>query len=148
MGFIDHIDCTAVQDPRTFAEYAEQELGIPWTRQSDMVVLKKKVKEFFAHYPHLDYGTLVHTVAFCKAKKRRFGAVWRVVDQVRWAYEAGFAPEMDTRLQRIDLDMERKITEALQVERDPMWRHRLLGSTGDGRREVLVAWQQLARESV
>lgn len=129
-----------VHDPETFAKYIQQTLGCPWPRAKDMVVLRKKIKDFFERYPHCDYDTLCKVVNWCKGRKRRFAHVYSVVDQFRYAYQAGYLPEVDESV-RLDSQVEEGIREALSMETDDTWRTRLMCSEGSTlRKEVLVNW--------
>ena len=85
--------------------------------------------------------TLVRTVDWCRSKKRRFAHVYQVVGQYRYAWQAGAIPEFADRPNGDEI-LNGQIEKALEIERDPDWRFRLIGAEGDkARREVFLAWQ-------
>lgn len=130
---------TAPDPAFAFAEYVQQVMGVPWPTNNDIVVLRKKVGEFFSHYPNADYYTLCRVVGWCRARRKRFQRVWMVVDCFRDAYVAGALPELDC--DRQDGDVEAGIAAALDVESDPSWRRRFLACQGPQmRREALDDW--------
>lgn len=133
----------AAEDPtRAFAEYVQQTLGVPWPTQRDMVILRKKVNDFFELYPQADYRTLCRVVVFMRSRKRRVSRMWMVVEEFRKAWAAGQLPELDPGYVRDD-GIKTLIEEALTVETDPVWRRRLLLAQGPAsQREVYVSWQQ------
>ncbi len=130
----------SADDPvMAFAEYAQQTIGVPWPTVQDRKILRKKINEFFEHYPQADFYTLCRIVGYCKQRRKRFGRVWAVVEQFRDAYEDGFLPELDPSSD--DPDLELKIEQVLEAETDPDWRRRLLGATGQAaRREAYNEW--------
>jgi hypothetical protein len=139
-----------VVDPETFATYAQQTLGCPYPPLRDMILLRTKIKEFFAEKPQADYYTLCRIVQWAKANKRRPAAVWKIPPMWAWAWEDNALPELDPD-QLKDKDLERRIALALEVETDPAWRRRLIGSESvEKRREVYDSWKaakKAAREA-
>jgi hypothetical protein len=133
---------TAPDPTLAFAEYVQQTMGVPWPTNNDIVVLRKKVNEFFSHYPNADFYTLCRVAGWCRARRKRFQRVWMVVDCFRDAFAAGALPELDRR-DHHDADVEAGIAAALQTETDPWWRRRFLGCQGPQlRREALADWRQ------
>jgi len=124
-----------------FAQYVQQVLGVPWPTLGDQVILKKKTNEFFGRYPHADYYTLCRVVTWIRGQKRtkRFTRVWLVIDSFRDAYAAGVIPELDR--ERSDDHIEARIKEILAIEKDPVWRTRLIGTQGlEYRRKLYFDW--------
>lgn len=128
-------------DPtRAFAEYCQQTLGVPWPTKKDMIILRKKCKDFFALYPHTDWRTLCRVVVFLRARKRRPSRVWMVVDEFRKAWAAGQIPELNEN-RGTNEHVEANIAHALETETDPVWRRRLMLAQGPiARREVYREW--------
>lgn len=140
MGELDYVEINQVNDPDVLARYIQQKTGTPWPTWKDRAILRKKCKEFFEHYPHLDYRTLCHVADWCARKKRRFSNVWKVIDAFRFAYEDGALPEVD-RGRIADKSTDERIQEALEVETDSMWRSMLIGTQDvNVRKEVLEQW--------
>lgn len=129
------------QRPDLFAEYCQQTLGTPWPTNQDRIILRKKVKEFFAHYPHADWYTLCRVVMFARSRKRRYERVWAVIGEFRKAYTAGVLPELDP-ANRVDEKYEMLVSRALETEDDPYWRKRLLLAQGPQKEEVYVEWRK------
>lgn len=131
-----------VRSADDLARYAEQVMGVPWARQRDLVVLKAKCNELFAHYPTATWFTLCRVVEYCRARKRRVPRVWMIVEEFRNAWAAGWLPELDPGAE--DPEVEAGIAEALEQEDHEGWRRRLLGARGrDARRAVLMAWREV-----
>lgn len=123
-----------------FAEYAQQKLGVPWPTANDMRILRKKVTEFFGHYPRLTITTLCRVVDWAKSRRRRFDRVWKVVEAFRYAYKDGFLPELDPAGR--DEDVETRIAAALAVETDPNWRRWLIVADGvTARTKTITDWE-------
>lgn len=123
-----------------FADYCQQTLGVPWPTIKDQTILRKKIREFFEHYPQADYYTLCRIVEFARTRRRRYGRVWAVVEGFRDAFEAGFLKELDPRA-NTDLDLEVRIELALEKESDPEWRRRLICASGvSARQEAYAEW--------
>lgn len=127
-----------------FAAYASQVLGVPFATVKDQQVLRKRIKELFAHYPRADFYTLCRVVQFAKSKRKRFPRVYMVVDEFRQAYKAGVLPELDP--DHPDPRVEDKITKILEFETDENWRARLILAAGnEARRAVVIEWQERNR---
>lgn len=129
-------------DPvNAFAEFAQQRLGVPWPTQRDMAILRKKIGEFFDHYPRLTFHTLCRVVEWARQRRWRFDRVWKVIDAFRRAWTDGAIPELDPAQQR-DERLDASIAQALESETDPVWRRWLIGAEGeDARRKVLEDWR-------
>lgn len=108
------------------------------------MLLNKNIKEFRDRYPHLadnPWPTLVRAAQWCRSKRKRPTSVGFIVSKMlAWAWQDGALPELDPTLFR-DQQVERGIALALEQEKDPAWRDRLIGAEGVGRGEVLAAWQ-------
>jgi hypothetical protein len=123
-----------------FAEFVQQKLGVPWPTQKDLAILRKKITEFFEHYPKLTYFTLCRVVEWCRSRHRRYDRVWKVIDAFRYAWTDGVLPELDP--DQTDDSVEDRITAALAVETSPTWRRYLLGATGvSARRQIIEEWE-------
>jgi len=128
--------------PKAFAEYAQQTLGVPWPTLKDLILLRKKANEFFEHYPHTDWRTLCRVVDWAANRKKRYSRVWMLVDDFRKAWAAGALPELDPNRQT-NATVEEQIFEALETETDESWRRRLLLAQGARQQEeVLALWRQ------
>lgn len=126
-------------DARSFADYVRQILGTPTSTIKDFVMLQKKLKEHQEAWPNADWQTLVRTVDWAKARKKRPTRSWLLVEWVRFAWADGYLPELDAK--PVDQQLEEAISKALEVETDAEWRYRLLGAEGRARKEVYVAWK-------
>lgn len=135
-------DVQHAPDPaHAFAEYVQQTLGVPWPTVKDMAILRKKCREFFEHYPQVDWRTLCRVVVYMRNRKRRVPRMWMVVDEFRKAYTAGQLPELDPH-RRDDEAITARINEALAVEDDEIWRRRLVLAEGAvHQQEVFQQWQ-------
>jgi hypothetical protein len=88
----------AAQDkPRAFAEYCQQTIGTPWPTLKDMTILRKKIKEFFEHYPRCDYRSLCRVANWCRARKRRPTRAWLVIESFRDAWRTATCPSSTRR---------------------------------------------------
>lgn len=127
---------------KAFAEYAQQTLGVPWPTLKDLVMLRKKAKDFFVHYPDADWRTLCRVVVWAANRKKRYARVWMLVDDFRKAWATGALPELDPHT-RTDVDVEAEIHAALAKEQDQTWRRRLgLAQGSERQKEVLAAWRR------
>lgn len=139
---VDYLSIADVQDPKTLARYISQRTGVPYPNNSEMMILRKKVKDFFVQHPHLNYSTLCRVADWSVRKRRRFGNAWRVVEAWKWAYEQGAIPEVDEQ-RHADPKTDRAICEVLAIEKDPAWRLRFQGTQDRRiRRELLKKWTQ------
>jgi hypothetical protein len=122
-----------------FIEYVQQVLGVPWSTIKDETVLRKRIAEFFEHYPKADFHTLCRVVQWCKSQRLRFTRAYFVIDKFRDAWAAGALPELD--VPNADDALEVEIARALTMEADETWRARLIGTAGvDLRRSVFDEW--------
>lgn len=145
MGSLDLVSTGEVTNPDLLARYICQTTGTPWASIKDLCVMKKKCKEFFQHYPHLDYSTLCHVADWAQRRKKRYSHVWKVVDAFRYAYEDGALPEVDNKIQ-CDAEVEEGIERALEVETDGVWRTQLIATQSvRARKEVLEDWIQMRK---
>ncbi len=141
-------DVQNADDPaKEFAEYCRQTLGTPWPTLKDMIILRKKTKEFFEHYPHATWHTLCRVVVFSRSRKRRHAHVWAVMEDFRRAYVAGVLPELDP-VNRVDEKFAGLVERALESEDDPSWRRRLLLAQGSQQEEVYSVWRKERWEKV
>ncbi len=131
------------KDPaKAFCSYVQQSVGVPHPTIKDVVLVRKKAKEFFANYPNTDWRTLCRIAAWCKARKIRLSRPWKIIDRFREAYVGGFLPELDN-ANRVDEDIETQIQTALQVESNEAWRRRLIMAQGvELRRMAISEWKK------
>lgn len=128
-------------DPaRAYALYVGQVVGVPWATQKDLVILRKRINELFAHYPRVTYHTLCRLAQWCRTKGIRRQRVWEIVDLFRQAWAEKALPELDE--PQHDRSVESRIIAALEIETNRDWRRRLLCAQGPTtRRNVLAAWE-------
>lgn len=132
----------AADDPfKAFAEYVQQNLGTPWATNKDIMLLRKHTKELFANTPNATWFTLCRVVAWCKSRKKHPARVYTVItNHFREAFSAGALPELQPKT--TDDDVEADIEKALEAERRPEWRRRLLGAIGrEARAEAYGEWK-------
>lgn len=130
----------AKDKPKAYAEYCQQIIGTPWPTIKDMAILRKKIKEFFSHYPQCDYRSLCRIAQWARARKRRPNRTWMVVALFRDAWRDGYLPELDP-AERREENIEQAIADALDEENREEWRRRLLGARGvEARREAYNEW--------
>lgn len=141
-NFLGMMSPQDVVDAKSFANFAQQKLGIPYPTQKSIAVLNKALKEFFAQYPQADYSTMCRLVEWAISKKKRFAHTYSLVYAFRYAYKDGYLPELDPNRERTNDDLEALIEEALVVEKDPEWRRRFMVAHGvKARGEVYEAWR-------
>lgn len=144
MSFLDVMSASDVHDARSFSEYVQQHCGTPYCRNKDMMLLNKAIKEFKERYPHLadnPWPTLCRAAMWVRSERKRPNNVsFLVQTMLPWAWSDGALPELDPQ-RFVDTDVETEISMALGQEDDPIWRDRLIGSEGIGRKEVLTAWK-------
>ncbi len=138
LGYVERGD---VKDAETFAAYCQQRMGIPYPTQKDLIVLRRRAKEFFNENPRANWQTMVRVADWCNNNRKRFPQAYGVFSQVRYAWAARYVPELDP-VQRVDVALEERITSALAQETDAEWRRRLMVATGPMREVVYAAWQQ------
>lgn len=130
----------AAPDPVVgLSNYMEQILGVGFPTQKDLLVLRKRIKEIFQHYPAADYHTLCRLVRYNKSIKRRFSRVYTVMDSFREAMAAGWLPELTNATSET---AETHIRRILETETDPRWRARLLACRDDSARHHMIeCWE-------
>lgn len=116
------------------ANYIEQILGVGFPTKKDLTILRKRINEIFARYPHADYQTMCRIVQFNKRKKRKFTRVYTVIDSFRDAMVAGWLPE----LTRPGGDIKARIARILETETCPDWRARFLTCPDDDSRQFVL----------
>jgi hypothetical protein len=131
-----------VVDAASFTAFCQQQIGTPPARGNEFKRLLGQLKTFWADNPQADWQTLVRTVVWAKAKRKRLMTCCTILKLVRAAYADGFLPELDPRQQE-DEDLEKRISAALAFETDPYWRRRLNLAVGvEARRYVYQVWRQ------
>lgn len=131
-----------VNDWKTFATYCQQRTGTPYPTTKEIPILRKTIKEFFELYPKADYFTLCRVVDWCRSHKKRYRTTAAVL-AVGWKYawSAGYLPELDPSYEHEDEDLEELISDALAVEDHEGWIRRLSIAQGnEARRKVYDVW--------
>lgn len=126
---------------RLFARYCQQCVGTPVPDPSKYPALARRIKAFFIEYPQADWHTLCRVANWCRTHKVRPRTTVGLVSCFRSAWADGAIPELDP--QSIDLDVERRIERALEVEEDEEWRSRLLLARGvEARHDLIEKWDR------
>lgn len=140
MGFASMLRAGDVSNDKELAAFIQQELGTPQPYYSkDWILYRQALKQAFDVYPNADWLTMTKVVAFVKNRHKRIPTAAGVIREMRWAWGAGFLPELDPS-QQIDLDLEERIEQALRVETDMDWRSRLTAAAGNARSYVYDMW--------
>lgn len=142
MGWADKKTVEDVKDWKSFAEYCQQETGIPYPTQKQIGVLRGAINDWFDEYPHTSYATLCQIVKWAKERRKRYATPGNLLKGgFRYAWEDGYLPELDPDYDDRDADLEADIERALQQEKDPAWRRRLIvAQTNAARDEVYREW--------
>lgn len=143
MAYLSLLRPCDVVDAQTYAEFCQQKVGTPIpTSVRDVVIMKAQLKKFFDETPGATYQTLVRTLDWCKAKRRRPATCWGVIHNVRWAWADGAVPELNPDPPK-DRNLEVQIANALTSETDERWRRMLIGACGvENRRIVYREWSR------
>lgn len=144
MGILSMIDASEVTNQTMFARYVQQELGTPPpSNNRARMALTVQVKKVFDEYPNANWNTLVKLVAYAKNRKSRPPTTASVFQDLRYAWSKGYLPELDPASEpATDPNIERRINEALRYETDPLWRRKLVATTGEIRVRIYEAWRQ------
>lgn len=138
MGWVDQITLDEVADIEGFAKYSQQVAGVPFPSKHHLNAANKQVNELFEMYPALTWKGLCQIPLWAKKNKKRYAHIAQLLNSYRYAYTAGYLPELDVVFQ--DIELERKIEKALLAEKDPEWRRRLMESRGDSRKKIYEFW--------
>jgi crossover junction endodeoxyribonuclease RusA len=126
---------------RLFGRYCQQTVGTPMPMEKEWAALARRVKAFFIEYPTADWYTLCRVAQWCKSHKVRPRTAVGLVGCFRSAWADGQLPELDP--QHVDLEVERRIERALEVEENEQWRNRLFLARGvEARRKLADQWEQ------
>lgn len=129
-----------VKDPKSYANYVQQNIGTPYPTVKQMVILRKNIKSLFDQYPDADYGTLVRLVEWAKAKNKKFAHSYALVASFRYAWKDGYLPELDPNPTR---EIDQAIEAALSKETDEEWCRRLAMASGiEVKTEIYEAWRR------
>lgn len=140
MGYASMLRAENVNDDKQLADFIQQELGTPRPYYStEWILYRQALKQAFAQYPNATWTTMTKVVGYVKNRRKRIPTAAGVIREMRWAWSAGFLPELDPK-EVIDLDLEHKIDIALKVEEDTTWRSKLTAATGSARRHVYECW--------
>lgn len=130
-----------VVDNKTFARYVQQRLGVPYPTTKNLVILNKAVKSFFEEYPHLGYESLCNLVDWAKAKNKRFGDTYVLVNMYRYAWQDGFMPELDP-IDPEAVGVQEKEDYLLEHEEDSYWRNKMLDAqTFEAKTAIYESWE-------
>jgi hypothetical protein len=141
------IAASEVTDPDTLARYAQQTIGTKIPNGKEIVLMRTRCKRFFEEYPTADFSTLVHTIDYIRAKRKRVAMPWAVFAFVPWAYKDGFLPELDPRNHVVvDGHVEGQIHWILERETDPWWVNAFTYAVGVDTRKRLLGqyWAEKA----
>jgi hypothetical protein len=147
MGWLSHVEAEDVTDARSYANYCQERLGIPYPTKQQLVGLQTQIKDFFSVYPHTDYHSLIRLCDWAKARHRRFATVNGLLSGFRYAWAAGYLPELDPGYRPVS-GIDTVIQQALRVEKDLYWRDRLQSCYGSGREVVLGEWRTMRDQRV
>lgn len=129
-----------VTDVKSFARFCQQTMGMPLPRLKDYPILAKQVKMVFDQHPNADWQTICKLTEWARNRKKRFAYPQQLVSQYRLAWADGYLPELDPT--HADPETEAGIAQALETEKDPEWRRRMIRAQGvNGRRKVYEAWR-------
>lgn len=137
----DVIERVHVTNPRAFSTYSHQMLGTKKVTPKEFPNFVGAIGRFFKERPRATWATLVRTIDYMRAKRRRVCYATAVLKFVNMAYVDGFLPELDMTSCPKDEPLEVLINKALAVEIDPGWRRMLEGCQGD-RRRLYEDWLQ------
>lgn len=142
MGWVDRLTVDDVDDWKTFATFCQQETGIPYPTQKQVAALRGAIKEFFTQYPDTDFSTLCNIVRWAKERRKRYATPANLLrGGFRYAWEDGYLPELDPNYNDVDEELEVDIEGALAVEKDVVWRRRLIvAQTNQARSDVYSEW--------
>lgn len=130
-----------VTNPRAFSTYSHQMLGTKKVTPKEFPGFVAQIGRFFKERPRATWATLVRTIDYMRAKRRRVCYPTAVLKFVNMAYTDGFLPELDVTSCERDDDLEVLINKALTVETNPGWRRMLEGCRGD-RHGLYNEWLQ------
>jgi hypothetical protein len=139
------VEASDVKDISTFARYAQQELGTPVPANvKQRIALASVAKKEFEANPALTWPTMVKVVAYCKNRKQRPYSSMAIFSQVRFAWTAGYLPELDPK--QVE-SRDPRIEQALLVEetcgkKDREWVKKLSTTTGAMSTKVYLAWKE------
>jgi hypothetical protein len=126
----------------TFAAYASQELGIPFPSKGDITKANKVAMGLFETHAELDWIGLCGLVDWAKLNRKRFDDIFLLLEAHVEAYWDGYLSQIDPDTQDESVGLDLKIQAALQTEKDPIWRAKLLNTKGPGRKVVYAAWEK------
>lgn len=114
-----------VCSPETLAQYCQEQTGIPYPSKGQIAILRKAVKEFFEKYPNATYESLTNLVKWSKDNHRRYAQTANLISGgVRYAFAAGYMPELDPKY--TEKSLETLLNEAIAIETDPFKRDTLI----------------------
>lgn len=129
-----------VTDPKSYANYVQQNLGTPYPNTKQLIILRKNIKQLFELYPEADYTTLIKMVEWAKSKKKKFAHSYALVASYRYAWRDGYLPELDPNPTK---EIDAAIEAALAQETDEEWCRRLAMASGiDVKTEIYTAWKR------
>jgi hypothetical protein len=144
LGILKMVDATEVTDASKFARYAQQELGTPVPGNTKQrIALAAVAKKAFEENPSLSWPVMVKVVDYCKNRKRRPYSAMAIFGEVRFAWSAGYLPELDPK--QVE-SRDPRIEQALLVEetcgkQDREWVRKLTTTTGAMSTKVYLAWK-------
>jgi Holliday junction resolvase RusA-like endonuclease len=125
---------------RLFARYCQQTVGTPMPPSDKWPALAKRVKAFFIEYPQANWYTLCRVTQWCRSHNVRPRTTVGLVGCFNSAWKDGAIPELDPH--SWDMEVERRIERALELESDDDWRSRLFLAKGpESRRRAIQEWE-------
>lgn len=127
MSYVKNLKPEEVNSPETLARFCQEQTGIPYPSKGQIAVLRKAVREFFEKYPNATYESLTNLVKWSKDNHRRYAQTANLINGgVRYAFSAGYMPELDPKYSVKSVDD--LINEALAVEQDHFKRDLLIAN--------------------
>ena len=141
--FLREMPATAVADCPSFACYAQQTIGTKYPNVREMGILRGRAKQFFSETPLAEWATVVQTVGYMRARRKRVDMAWAVFNFVPFAFKDGYLPELEPRNHDLrDPDVEAQITSILAQESDPWWVGAMtLATDPAARRDLVRMWR-------
>lgn len=140
MSYASNLKPDEVNSPETLARFCQEQTGIPYPTGKQMSLLKTSIKKFFVAYPDASYSSLTALVQWSKDKNRRYAHISNLVNGgIRYAYMAGYIPEIDPRTKKGNIDS--LIDAALREEKNASRRMALMNPwTQEAKETAYIEW--------
>lgn len=140
MNDFDPITVDDVETADDLIEFIRSRFGVVVTWK-EKAKFKNMLKQFKSDNPHVDIGVLAKAADWAKKGHKKATSLCAVFYYVDFARKAGALPELDPKHVE-NVELEDRITEALEVEKDEGWRRRLIASSGSARILAITEWQE------